>query len=228
MNRKQAADEVKERFTDTFPEGAGELFYSLWTNVAHLHLNWKNYRALFGTSPERIQLLSWAASSFFGLLDGIVRHDVVLAISRLTDPPRSMGKDNASLAQLLERVTPFLDTDLGKEWKSELADLQADCKPIREIRNRILAHNDLATALKYHSDPMPGISRAYVEGVLAQIRRFLGDIEGHFCGSRTAYQQPLSIGDGEALISVLKNAREQESRRRWEFNQKYGIAGTGE
>ncbi len=101
MKRYQTSDEVQEETLTVFPEETGELFHELWTNVAHLHLNWKNYRSLFGTSPERIELLNWAASSFFGLLDGILRHDVVLAIARLTDPPQSAGKDNASLARLM-------------------------------------------------------------------------------------------------------------------------------
>lgn len=221
MKRHQTADEVKEEILAAFPEGTGELFYELWTNIAHLHLNWKNYRSLFGTSPERIELLNWTASSFFGLLDGILRHDVMLAIARLTDPPQSVGKDNASLACLIDMLTPFIDGALANELQSELKDFQSRCEPVRQIRNRILAHYDLATALKYHPDPLPGISRAYIEEVLEKIRKLLGDIEEHFRGSRTSHQYVISANDGETLIFALESAREHEKCRQKEFNQKY-------
>jgi len=228
MKRYQTSDEVQEETLTVFPEETGELFHELWTNVAHLHLNWKNYRSLFGTSPERIELLNWAASSFFGLLDGILRHDVVLAIARLTDPPQSAGKDNASLARLIVMLTPFIDTTLADEFRSGLEDLQAYCEPLRQIRNRLLAHDDLATALQYHPDPLPGINRAFIEGVLEKIRKLLGDIEERFRGSRTSHQDVISSDDGESLIFALESAREHEKCHQREFNQKHGINRTNE
>lgn len=228
MNRYRTSDEIREEFLTIFPNGTGELFHELWTNVAHLHLKWKNYRSLFGTSPERIELLNWAAASFFRLLDDILRHDVMLAIARLTDPPRSSGKDNASLARLIYILTPFMDTTLVDELRSELNDLQTCCKPLRQLRNRLLAHDDLATVLQYHNDPLPGISRAYIERVLEKIRKLVGDIEEHFLGSRTSHQDVISSNDGESLVLALESAREYEKCRRREFDQKYGINRTNE
>ena len=215
MKRYQTSDEVREEILTAFPKGmCGELFHELWTNVAHLHLNWKNYQSLFGTSPERIELLNWTASSFFGLLDGILLHNVVLSITRLTDPAQYSGHDRASLARLVDELKPSMDTALHDEILSELKDLQECCKPLREIRNRVLAHNDLATALQYHAEPLPGISRAYIEGVLEKIRKLLGDIEEHFRGSRTSHQHVISSNnDGESLIFALESAREHEKCR---------------
>lgn len=228
MKRYKASDEVREEILTVFPEGTGELFYELLTNVAHLHLNWKNYRSLFDTSPERIELLNWVASSFFGLLDGILRHDVVLAIARLTDPPKSAGKDNASLARLIDMLKPFIDVALFNELQLKLKDLQIYCEPIRQLRNRLLAHDDLATALQYHADPLHGISRAYIEGILERIRELCGDIEERFRGSRTSHQYVFSSNDGESLIFALESALEHEKCRQKEFNQKYGINRTNE
>ena len=228
MKRHSTPDEFRENILSVFPEGTGDLFHNLWTNVAHLHLNWKNYRFLFGTSPERIELLKWAASSFFGLLDGILRHNVMLAIARLMDPPQSAGKDNASLARLIDRLKPSIDTVLFDELRSELKDLKALCEPLLQIRNRLLAHSDLATTLQYHSDPLPGISRAYIEEVLGKIQKLLGEIEEHFRGSRTSHQYVISSNGGESLIFALESAREHEKCRQREFNQKYGINKTNE
>jgi hypothetical protein len=226
MKRDITPDELKKEILVAFPEGTGDLFYELWTNVAHLHLKWKNYRSLFGTSPDRIDLLNEVASLFFGLLDGILLHDVVLAIARLTDPAWARGKkrkDNASFERLLEMLNPDIDANLTNELKSELDDLKAHCKSIRQLRDRLIAHDDLATALQYRADPLPDISRAYIEDILERVRNLLGKIEEHFLGSPTSHEQVISINDAESLVFALESAREHESCRRREFNQKYGF-----
>lgn len=225
MKRYTTPNEIREKILTAFPEETGELFYELWINVAHLHLNWKNYRSLFGVSPDRIDLLKWVASTFFGLLDGILLHDLVLAIARLTDPPWTAGKDNASFGLLLEMLTPHIDPRLTDELRSELDDLQAHCEPIRQTRNRLLAHDDLATALRHHPNPLPGISRAYIEEILERVRNLLGNIEEHFLGLPTSHERILlgKHDDAESLVIALQSAREHEKCRRKEFNQNYGV-----
>jgi hypothetical protein len=232
MGRYLPSDEVRDEILAAFPKNVGEFFYKLWINVGHLHLNWKNYRSLYGTSPGRIRLLNWAASSFFGLLDGIVRHDVVLAIARLTDRPWTGSYENASFARLIEMLEPHMDTPSLqlklKDFKAKQEDLEAYCERVLQIRNRLLAHDDLETALGYHADPLPGISRAYIENVLAKIRSVLGDVEECFRGSRTSHEYIHAIDDGESLILALESAREHEKCRRRELNQNYGSTPTDE
>jgi hypothetical protein len=212
MKKHQTPEEIREKARALFPKGTGELFYELLTNVAYLHLNWQNYKSLFGTSPERIDLLNWAASSFFGLLDRIMRHDVILAISRLMDPKESRGKKNVSLDCLIDKLKPSIDTTLFDKWQSELKELKGCYEPLRKVRNRLLSHEDLEITLQYHSDPLPGISRTCIENILEKIQKLLGDIEEHFWQSRTTYQYIPSIGDGEDLIFTLESAREHKRR----------------
>ncbi len=213
MKKYQTPEEIREKTHALFPKETGELFYELLTNVAYLHLSWQNYKSLFGTSPELIDLLNWAASSFFGLLDRIMRHDVILAISRLMDPKESCGKKNVSLDCLIDKLQLSIDTTLFNKWQSELEELKDCYKPLRKVRHRLLAHEDLATTLQYHRNPLPGISRTYIENILEKIQKLLGDIEEHFCKSRTTYQYIPSIGDGEDLIFTLESAREHKKRR---------------
>jgi hypothetical protein len=223
MGRNLTPDESRQQILDEFPPGVGELFYEISTSVAHLHLNWNSYRSLYGTSAERIELLNWAASTFFGLLDGILFHDVILAIARLMDPPRYRDYDRASLERLIEVLRPFLDTTMVDRLQERLQELRTLCQPIRDIRNRVLAHEDLATALNYHPDPLPGISRAYIEDVLEQIRGFLNDTEEHFRGLTTSYQDTWALAGGEALIRALESAREHEECRERDFRKQYGL-----
>ncbi|GAI09808.1 unnamed protein product, partial [marine sediment metagenome] len=137
-----------------------------------------------------------------------------MAIARLTDPSKTGRHQNASLENLLNKLVPSLQSNLAHQWRSELKDLNAHCALIRKIRDRIIAHNDLGTALQYDPDPLPGISRAYIESVLEKIRKFIGDIEEHFRGIRTSHYHVFTCNDGESLIYALESAREYKKRTR--------------
>lgn len=212
IKRNQSADEVKAEIIRAFSEGTGELFYELLSDVSQLQLNWQNYGSLYGTSPERIDLLNWAAPLFFALLHGILLHDIIMVIARLTDPAKTGRHQNASLENLLNKLVPSLQSDLAEKWGCELKSLQIHCKSIRDIRNKIIAHNDLETALLYRPDPVPGISRAYIESILEKIKKLMGDIEEHFRGIPTSYFHVFASNDGETLIHVLERAREYKKR----------------
>ena len=209
----RSADEVKAEFIQSFPAKTGELACELSWSITHLHLKWKNYRALFGTSPERIDLLNHAAPGFFGQLDPIMRHDVVLAITRLMDPPRTGRHKNASLGGLIELLAPHVGAAELAGWQSELALLNAAVKPLRAVRDRFVAHEDLATTLNYHPQPLPGFSRADVEALLERIRGLFNSIEEKFLGSHASHELIIADG-GEQLIASLERARAQRKNKR--------------
>lgn len=73
------------------------------------------------------------------------------------------------------------------------------------MRNRYLAHEDLATTLNYHPQPMPGVSRAHVETLLKRIRGLFESIEEKFRGSHTPHELIIAEG-GEQLIASLERA----------------------
>lgn len=223
MARYLSAEEVKKGIIAAFPANAGELYYELHNSVSTLQLNWQNYRALFGTSPERIDLLNWAASSFFGLLDDILRHDVFMHIARLSDPPQSVGRDNASIERLINELSVNAEATFIKGLRTKLKDFQEYCSPIRQLRNRILAHEDLATALQYHADPLPGISRAFVEDVLGKIRDIMNEIERKYFDATTDFRDIISQDDANSLISVLERAKEHDKCLEKVYRNKRGL-----
>ena len=152
------------------------------------------------------------------MLDG-----TFLAISRLTDPPRSVGKDNLVLERLVlvaEESESGLSARLGLSVR--LQEIRNECAVFRTIRNKRLAHNDLNSALGQRAEgdgPMTA-SRQHVENALKAIREFMNAVQGHYLGGETRYEQViLGPGDGEALIHYLedlKKRREEEPRRpRW-------------
>ncbi|MCK4394263.1 hypothetical protein KAX17_15290 [Candidatus Bipolaricaulota bacterium] len=226
MARNLSIEEIRAEFLADFPTDTGQLAFILWNNIASLHLNWKNYRILFGTSLERVELLNHTAAAFFALLERVLRHEVVMSITRLTDPPasdRAGERTNASLQRLIKDLKPYVDSEFHDELDQAAKELRNHCKPIRDLRDKLLAHSDLATALEYHSKPLPGLSRAYMEDTLERIRNLMGKIEERFRGSATQHQHVISARDAESLVDALEQARKYEQVKRREFHTKYGL-----
>lgn len=225
MARYANAKELKAEILAAFPPGKGELFYQLYNDVSSLHFHWKNYRSLFGTSPERIDLLNWSAPTFFAFLDDILRDDIILRIARLTDPAQTAGRDNLSLARLIDELSSYVEPDFVEELEFKLEALRTYCEPIRQLGTRTLVHEDLAAALTYHPEPLPGVSGAFIEGAVGQISHLMNDIEGKFRDSPTAYGGIDAAGNAESLIFALERAREYEEYRRRELKHRAGQPG---
>jgi hypothetical protein len=209
--RYRSSAEVKAEFVASFPPTTGELAYELSSSITFLHLKWKLFRALFGTSQERIDLLNQTAPAFFAYVGQIMFNDVVLAIARLTDPPGTGKHENACLARLITLLAPHIGATELAGWQSDLALLHTAVEPLRETRNRYLAHDDLATTLNYHPRPMPGVSRTQVETMLRRIRGLFESIEEKFRGSHTSHEF-IDADGGEQLIATLQRAIGQVTR----------------
>jgi len=209
MGDYKTAEEVKTEIVTAFPLGCGELFYEIQNDITLLHVYWHDYRILFGTSPERIDLLQWAANSFFGFLEVTMRQDVLLRIARLTDNPGKKFK-RASLPLFVELIKPDIDASFAKQLDDLLSKVLTACESIRRLRDRKIAHEDLMTTLQRHPDPLPAISRADIEQAIESIRNLVNGINEHFLLSPTYFQGVHVIDNAESLVRVLAIARKME------------------
>ena len=219
-------DELRKSFLRHFPGEAGELFYWVWNDVSVLHFDWKTYRALFGTSPERVELLNRVAGVFFGTVHRVLLYDVLLRLARLTDPAvtgHRKDRENAGLRQLVEKLKPRLAPAAHSDLEQQVDELVTLCGPIRENRDRRMAHSDLATALEYHPDPLPGVSRAQVEEILSRIRAFINKLEWHTERPQTDFTLVSALGDAEVLLRKLKYAESQKEFSVEALRKKYGV-----
>lgn len=149
-------------------------------NWSWLHANWLIFEQLFATGKERVDLLNEFAPIFFRLCQDSFSDNVISSIGRLTDPHKSAGKDTLSLEQLVSKVDSAKYPDLRDALDQQLLSLKVCCQPIRDIRNRRLAHNDLLTALELDSNPLPEIVKDDVDGFLQRVRELMNTIWGYF------------------------------------------------
>ena len=205
MGESLTRDQVRNRYIQAMGSMLGPLYFELSNQVAWLHLKWQQYLALFAKDPGRVDLLNRAAPLFFWILQKTLLDDVLLHLARLTDPPRSAGRDTLTIRRL-----PGLVEDAGdKVVVQELLELTLErCQFAREWRNRRLAHIDLLTLRKQHPEPLPDASRRDVENALQATRNLLNWFEGHYRDGEVIYGVLREPGDADSLIYHLKRAME--------------------
>jgi hypothetical protein len=194
-------DDTEKQINDKMGPHLGPVFFALYKEVVWLHAKWQEYRELFGHSPERVDLLNRNAAFFFRIVEDSLWEDVLLHISRLTDPPRSAGKDNLSV-QGLAALMP--DAGLQVRVDALAKDCVAKAAFAREHRNKRLAHADLLYSLDRKAFPLSGISRLHVEEMLLSFRELLNCIDAQYRDTTVAYEHFITHNGAPALVSRLQ------------------------
>ncbi|GJL73385.1 MAG: hypothetical protein NMNS01_25840 [Nitrosomonas sp.] len=170
--------------------------------LTHLYYRWIMYVQIFGTNTHRIDLVNQTASNFLIEFQWLVIDNMVLALSKFTDPVRMRGNDNLSFPYLIEHIKKTDKNEIVDDLKQTLKDLNETTKHFRDIRNKRIAHNDMAVSLDSDESPLPGVSRADVNAALKVAGDFLNKIELAYLNSTTAYELtilPLN-NDGCSLL----------------------------
>lgn len=216
MGRHVSAEESLQEYCAVMGDDLGATYGVLANEFQVLYLEWNEFKELFGTSSERIELLNRSASAFFGRLQSTLWESLLLRIARLTDPTSSgKGRDNATLHRLPGMVDLAIRSDIERLLKI----VQDKCEFSRDWRNRRIAHKDLQLALKASEKQLSPASRLSVEHTLAAIVTVLNTIESHyFYGRTTAFSCIQSSFGAKALLFTLQEGLDalaaQESRLR--------------
>jgi hypothetical protein len=83
--------------------------------------------------------------------------DILLALARITDPPRSVGEGKLDHPGL-DRIMP--DQALTQEVRDLIAAAVSNCSFAEDWLNRRLAHNDLDLKLKQPAAPLVSVVRS--------------------------------------------------------------------
>ncbi len=203
------AHEVESRYVRAMGSELGKVYFRLWNECTWLHWKWAEFVTLFGTKATRVELLNKAAGGFFRIVQDCLWENVLLHICRLTDPPRSKGKDNLTLQRLPNMVSP----SLRPEVQQLLAVVLTKSDFARDWRNRQISHQDLRLALREPATALAFASRRMVKEVLASIAALLNAVEAHYCNATVAYDVVSGPGNAEAMLHVLRNGLDAESER---------------
>jgi hypothetical protein len=189
----------------------GRQYSSLWQEVAMLHVRWAHYVELYGTKPERVELLNAVAPLLARIIEDDLWEAMLLHIGRLTDPPRSAGKANLTLRNLPDLIDGSSTKAAVEAAIQDVIDCSGFC---RDLRNRHIAHRDLALALNQPAVPLSLGSQADMKAVLKAITAVLNVVEHHYKDSRSIFDIPTQGHDSLALLRVLDDGQKVRQGRR--------------
>ena len=184
--------------SNPIPPALDEKLKAIDVEVRNLYFKWRFFSQLF-TDTQRVQILNATASSLFQSIEDSMLSDILLAISRLTDPQKSVGQENLSFENLAKEIP-------RGALQTQIADLLAEIKrKTRDIivwRKKKLAHNDLQKALGSFS--LPPIQKKDLTDTLELIPKVMNLIYGYFYDTEIRYDLCVTSNDGDSLLFYLE------------------------
>ena len=204
-------DRVKQERLSVLGAELGDTYHALQNEFAWILLKWEQYTALFGQSAQRVQILNEAAPLFFVIVQETFWDDILLHLSRLTDPPKSAGRTNLSIRRLPELIE---DAPFKTEVEKLVQTAVESSRFARDWRNRRLAHCDLQLSLEHSANSLSPASRASVNDSLEALRILLKCIHSHYFDRDIDLDFTREPGDANALVRVLADGVEATRARR--------------
>jgi hypothetical protein len=206
----QTADDFKKKNIEKMGEKLGSQYSALWQEVAVVHLNWKEYVELFGTKPQRVEMLNRAAPVFFHMLQNEGWEACLLALARLTDPPKSAGRENLTI----QNLSALIDDPQTKAKVAGLIEIASDATQFcRDWRNRHIAHRDLNLALKEPTKELAQGNKAKVDAALKAIADVLNAVQGHYMDAFTPFDFASVHQGALTLLHLIYRGLEANQQR---------------
>ena len=156
-------------------------------------------------SDEMVKFLDDLASAFFIRHQQILVDHIVLLVCQLTDSQRSCGHDNLTYTCLLDGLPHDDKHQALREDLTQRAEKIAEAaEPIREYRNKALAHYDLKRCLTPSTELGTGVTVQSIEAVLDKIAELLTAFDFFFSQVETRPEFMKEFGDAEDLINRIK------------------------
>ncbi len=211
----RSEDDIRKERLNAMGEVAGHYYHHLWRELNLIHYKWKELRAFMGQGPEITNLVNATAPWFFHIASSALWKDVVVTIGAFSDPAFTRKQRNASLHGLLDVLKE--EGRVTQEMGDALEQFKATCKPIRELRNKWLAHWDHELMLNV-TDRELTLHMDQVEASFEAMALVMNLVEQAYFGSvEIIYNLPLPPrGSCEELLYYLelghKTAKEERQR----------------
>ena len=207
------ADESRKEYEVLMGQELGETYSALWSQCAWAHLRWQQFVHLYATNPKRLELLN-QASPLFAL---VIQHDLLdqtlLSVCRLTDPVGGKRKRKLTILRLPRMLSSLVDKSVVAQVTKRVDRAVARCKFARDLRNRQLAHTNLALALaKTGAKPLPEATRRDVERAMVSIAVVLIRVLRAF-GRDTRFDVQLEASNAVDLLYVIREGLQSRERR---------------
>ena len=179
-------------------------FNALWEEVSELYFQWNTFRQLF-TDRDNRDMMNSVAPGFFSLTHDLLRDSIFQCICRLTDPSKTMGKDNLTLSKFAEtlRVVGYEEASERIHTLVETVKTSTHHSLIRQHRNRRISHTDMRIRLE--EETLPHVTIMQIQHSLDEIVHVMSTIESElFDAPITDFGESFAQGDAESLLVYLR------------------------
>ena len=145
------SDKVKQEYVDKLGEEFGAVFHGLWNDWAWGVMRTQEFRVLFNNAEDVELLNAISGGGFLWDIQHILWDDLILRVTRLTDPSHTGHKNNLTV-----RMLPDFCTDLAlcDEVRRRVDNAVDAAGFARDWRNRRISHRDLTQALTPNAKPL--------------------------------------------------------------------------
>ena len=176
---------------------------AVYDQVKLLSYRWKIFCQLFDSGQDNVDVLNKSGSNVFELFQRLALDDVMMSLSKLTDPEGVGGKENASVKNLLAKASAHLEPASNAEIEALMAKLDGHVENLRKHRHKVLAHADLRHA--FTACALPAVTYDDLENSMATLQSIISKIASEIYGWTTAYDPIIPYGcGGDTLLTVLK------------------------
>jgi hypothetical protein len=148
-------------------------------------------------------MLEKAGGQFFEEIKNVLVHDLIMSLSRLTDPARQMGKDNLTLEQLIAKVAEVKEAGLTEALKLRYESIKPLLGPLRDHRKKKIAHFDMGTVLTPETQPLPGLSLGDLRIAIEALENFLSIAYEYYAEGAFSWSGVTTHHDAETLFQRL-------------------------
>ena len=181
---------------------AKEVFNTFRVESVWVQSIYDTTQALFSSGTDITDLLQRCAAHFFADLNHILIEYWVLVVARITDPAKTMGRENVTAKLILEMLDEL--GLLTVEIQSESDGLHRYRAILNDARNRVVSHADKQTFL---NPTLLGMHAPHdITEFLTHLQKF-NDLVGEALEEGPLdFQSTYGPGDVFDLIRALKSA----------------------
>lgn len=205
MSKFKSNSDWESEIISVLGENSGKIYYQLINKIIGLNQEWNIYKVLFIDSKKDIDLLNKVSSYVFYVFQNNLRNELVLNISRLTEPPQTGNYYNISIP-LLQRSLKAGNFDLNTQNEIQL---QMDLiimkltPPLRELRNKIISHNDYETILGKRSTQDKLTIEIFIH-LIEAINNLMNTINLKHFNSKICFENDNIPGGANQLLAKLQ------------------------
>lgn len=197
-----SAEQAKTRNIEAMGNELGQLYSSLWQELVSLHRKWGYFVQLFGSKQDRVELLNKTAPDLFRTIQDLLWEDALLHLARMTDAPKSIGKENLTIRSIPQLVGR---KKLSGELESAVEVAVKKSEFARDWRNRRIAHRDLGLAVgNLSAEPLAFASRKNVDSGMTALGDVLNLVSTEFLRSTTQFAFAADSDSGPAISMLLR------------------------